>query len=255
MGGSRGIISQVTEPLFGDAGAGAAGKAAMSQQKMAMRNYAMVADLGQKATTAGLLQSDKAIAAADRNLARQEEMVKQIDPTILEASQQALKLLKGETAGFINPLNEQRNMQRQKLLQQLREQLGPGAETSSYGMKALQNFDMQTSQLTQERQLNALGAVNQTFGTYSGYGQQLGSTIGMLGDLGQQRAGFYTNQANLLNQASGAVQQTAGAQYTADVLRGQQSAAYGQQILGAGLSMLGSIGGGTGGAGGEKKTP
>ncbi len=194
-------------------------------------------------TTQGLLNYDKALGAQDRQISRQEEMVKQIDPTVLEASNQALKLLRGESSSTLAPIQNQRGQQRQKLLDTLRSQLGPGAETSTAGIQALTRFDSETNNLLSGQQQSALQGLGNTFNQFSGYGQQLNQSIGQYGQLTGARAGLQGNYASLLNSAANPLQQTAGAQFTADTLKGQQQYALGTQLLGAAV---------TGGAGALK---
>lgn len=215
--------------------ASAAGNAALAQQAQAQRTYKDVSALGQKATTAGLLSYEKDLQGADRNLARQEQLVSQIDPTILEASQQALKLLRGEQSKSLEPIQNQRSMQRQKLLNQLREQLGPGAETSTAGIQALTRFDAETNNLMSGQQQSALQLLGQTAGQFSAIRPDMVRNLSYSSQVGQIPTTLYNNQAALLQNASRPLQETAGAQYL-----GQTLAAQGQQNL---YNQL--IGGGT----------
>ena len=246
MGGDGGLLGGISQTLFGDSGAGAAQSAAEAQQRAAGANYNQIKSIGEQMTTQGLLNYDKALQASDRNLQRQEQMIAQIDPTVLEASKQALKLLKGESAPALAPAQQQRQMQRQQLLNTLREQLGPGAETSTAGIQALNRFDSETNSLLGQQQQSALQGINQTFNTFGSYSQQLNPLISQYADITNARAGLQSNYANLLNQASAPVQQTAGAQYTGAVLRGQQNAAFGQQLFGGALAAGGAYLGGLG---------
>jgi hypothetical protein len=237
MGGSGGggLLGGMTESLFGDGGAGAAGDAAMAQQRMANQAFKKVTSIADAATVSGLANFDKALASQEKNLARQEQMVSKIDPTIIEASQQALRLLRGESASTLKPLNDQRSMQRQKLVNSLREQLGPGAETSTAGIQALTRFDSETGQLTSGAQQQALSNVGNIFGQFSAGNPNIDASIGNFANLAQGRSGLQMQQANMYQQAYAPMLQTAGAQYTSDVMRGQQSSAFGQQLFGAAL--------------------
>lgn len=244
MGSSGGILGPVSNVLFGDGGAGAAQSAAMAQQGAAGRAYREARDIMAPVSTAALLTSDSAIKAQERGLARQEELIKQIDPAIIEASQQALKLLRGESSSALAPVERQRAQQRQTLLNSLREQLGPGAETSTAGMQALSRFDSETSNLTASQQQNALQGIGSIYGTLSNFKPSMGQEAGVLGNLASNRFGIAQNQASTLLGAQQGVIQNAGAQYTGAVLRGQQNAAFGQALIGgAGTALGGYLGG------------
>ena len=244
MGKGGGLIGGASEVLFGDGGAGAAHSAAMAQQATAQRAFRKVTSMADEATTQGLLTFDKALAAQERNLARSEEMLKQIDPTILEASQQALRLLRGEESGTLAPVKAQRDQQRQKLLNSLREQLGPGAETSTAGIQALTRFDAETNSLLSGQQQSALQNLGQTFGTFSSYAPKVGAEASALAGLGSARAGLQFDRANLYQQAYQPLIGSAGANYTRDALRGQQNMAFGQTLLGAAATLgAGYLGG------------
>lgn len=223
----------------------AAQNAAMAQQQAAREAFART----EAPTVAALSQFDTAIKSQERNLARQEQLISQIDPTILEASQQALKLLRGEESSALAPAKAQRDMQRQKLLSSLREQLGPGAETSTAGIQALTRFDAETNSLMAGAQQQALSNMGQTFGTFSSYKPNMGQEATTFGNLAQGRVGVAFDRERAAGQG---LQQTAGAQYTGQMVRAQgQMAQAGQmqqiggQLIGAGLG--GMMGGGGGG--------
>ena len=123
----------------------AAQAAAMAQQQAAQAAYDETAGIVNPATTAGLLAFDRDIKNQEKNLSRQEQLISQLDPTIIEASQQALRLLRGESSSTLAPIQAQRDQQRQKLMNSLRQQLGPGAESSTAGIQALTRFDAETN--------------------------------------------------------------------------------------------------------------
>jgi len=276
-GKSGGSIGGFGEMLFGDGGAGAAGSAAMAQQAFAERQLADTdtrvtqsltrsyaeGDRLNQFTVAGLTSLDKDISNQERNLARQEQLISQIDPTIIEASQQALKLLRGEQSSALNPLKNQRDQQRQRLLNSLREQLGPGAETSTAGIQALTKFDSETDSLfagAQQQALSNLGGVSSQFSAQrpdmfreimgrSQFGQnqyQLGANQAQFG-MGLAQMGF--QGAQLMNQAAAPAFQSQGSQFTTDTLRGQNAKAFGESLFKAGTSAA------IGGMGGAAKPP
>jgi hypothetical protein len=217
------------------AGAQAAG---MAQQEEARRQFGELAGMTKETTVAGLANYDKAIAAQERNLARQEQLIAQIDPTIMEASQQALRLMRGEQASTLGPLKQQRDAQRQQLVNTLREQLGPGAETSTAGIQALTRFDQETSGIFAGAQQQALQGLGQTFGAFSSYKPSMLQESRGLGALGGERAGLQMDRARVLAQAGQPMIQSAGAQFTGDVMRGQGQQAFGASMFGAGLQQI-----------------
>jgi hypothetical protein len=282
MGGAKGILPgtgkndsglttawNVFDPMGGqqrsaqdsaNAAADLAGRAAMDQQREARRSYMQTAGIVNQATVQGLASLDRDIANQERNLARQEKMISMIDPTILEASQQALRLLRGETSSTLAPMQQQRDQQRQKLLNQLREQLGPGAETSSAGMQALSRFDSESSQLFAGAQQQALGNLTGIAGQFSNMRPDMLRDITGLSGFGQAKTGLEYQRAGVLGGARQGLYNTAGAQYTGRLLGAQADQAGSNQMLNAGIqagmayftggsSLMGGMGGGQGGGG------
>jgi hypothetical protein len=161
-------------------------------------------------------QSPQQLAALERSYAAAQTQVDTdlrqlaaIDPAIMEASSQVLKLLQGGTAAVNDPVMKQRQSQRQQLLNSLRAQYGPGAESSSIGQKILQQFDMESNTMFQQNQMNSMGnlfgmATTRTQG--AGFGQMMG-VAGGYGDvqnrlLGAEQAG----SQGILQGMSGEVQ-------------------------------------------------
>lgn len=249
MGGGGGLVGGAVDAVFGDGGAGAAQDAAMAQQEQARRNYAEIKGITDRATTQGLLSFEKDLANQEKELGRQEQLISQIDPTILEASQQALKLLRGESSSSLKPLNDQRAMQRQKLVNQLREQLGPGAETSTAGMQALSRFDSETNQLTAGQQQGALQLLGNTASQFSGLRPNMNQTIGLRSAYGQGGTNLQFQQAGLLSGAMQPLTQTAGAEFTGEALRGQRNMGLMQMAIGGAAQYAGAGGGGGGNPG------
>lgn len=133
-------------------------------------------------------QSPQQLAALERSYSAAQTQVDTdlrqlaaIDPAIMEASKQALTLLQGGNAAVNDPAMRQRESQRQQLVSSLRAQYGPGAETSSIGQKALQQFDMQSSTMFQQNQQNTLGNMFNMATTRvqgAGFGQMMGAAEG-----------------------------------------------------------------------------
>lgn len=233
MGKKGGVFGGSAEFLMGDGGADAAQRAAMAQQGAAQTNYDRTASIVNPATTQALLQADKTLDLQSKNISRQEQLISQIDPTIMEASQQALKLLRGEDSSTLAPLKNSRNQQRQQLLNTLRAQLGPGAETSTAGMQALSKFDTESANVFAGAQQSSLNQMGQTAGQFNSTRPQMLNEIMGLDQISSNRAGLSFQQANLLSGAYQGVVNNSGAQYTADVMRGKQNAAFGSQMVGA----------------------
>ena len=187
---------------------------------------------------------DRANQSAKSALDREERLLAAIDPALMEASQQALKLLRGETAAVNNPLMEQRSSQRQQLVNSLRSQYGPGAESSSVGMRSLQQFDMDSNSMFQQ---NQQGSLAQLFGmgtTDLGARQQRG--IAGLQQVGQGYSAIQDRKLNArlnvgastlgaLSGTSQAMIQTAGAPNVSAALQGQAMSNFGNQIANVGL--------------------
>jgi hypothetical protein len=220
------------------------------EARRAYNTYKKQTDLS---TTQGLASFDRDIETQSKNLSRQEQLISQLDPTIIEASQQALKLLRGESSSTLAPIQNQRNMQRQKLLSQLREQLGPGAETSTAGIQALTRFDSETNNLMagqQQAALSNLGGLSAQFTSQRPDMMREGAYLSSLGqgktDLGfKQAQGLYT-AAQPLQQTAGWNQVSRAQQAALNTARtsawGDSSFKFGESFGGMGM---GSMGGGS----------
>jgi hypothetical protein len=262
--------------LWGDlSGANAAAKAAEkagnAQAAAAGAQQQLIMNEGQrlendvmnlaKATPQELAALDRSLSSATTALDREERLLAAIDPALMEASQQALSLLRGESAGINKPMTDMRNMQRQQLLNSLRSQYGPGAESTSIGQRVLQQFDMESNSMLAQNQQNSL---NQVFGiaTADAGGRARQSLAGLQG-VGQ---GYGAIQQRLLNARSNAgastlgalsgttqqMIQAAGAPYVGDVLRAQGQQGLFNTVLQGG--MMYASGGMSGAAGAAKPT-
>jgi hypothetical protein len=238
------------------ASASAAGNAARAQQSEAQRQYANLQNITDRATVSGIAAADKSIAAQDKNISRQEQLISQLDPTIIEASQQALRLLKGESASTLGPLKQQRDQARQKLVNSLREQLGPGAETSTAGIQALTRFDAETSNLFAGAQQAALSNLGNISSQFTSQRPDMLRELQGQHNFGQTQSSLLFNQANVLSGAGNNLINTAGANYVEGTLAGKGQAQLGGQIgqlggliMGQGLSGGGGFGSLFGGGG------
>jgi hypothetical protein len=224
----------------------AAGKAAQARESAAGRQQQLAIESAESPQELAALE--RSLGVQEKSLARQERLVQALDPAIIEASQQALQLLRGESAAALDPIKKQRDQDRQKLVNTLREQLGSGAETTSAGQQALQNFDFQTSQVLAGQQQQSL---SQLFQFGSSGGNQLASTAagfqniaGGFGNIASRRVGAVTGTGQ-------AVTQAAGSRFVRSQLQGQGTAQIGAGIT----SLAGTVGGAAfaGGFGKDKK--
>lgn len=230
----------------------AAGGAALAQQAEARAAFDEFSSGMRPATTQSLAQLDQSIAAQERNLARQEKLAEQIDPALLEASQQALQLLRGEESKSLAPVRRQRDMQRQKLLNSLREQLGPGAETSSAGIQALTSFDAETDNLLAGTQQSALGQLGNFAGQWKSIGDTQGA-IGGLAQLAQGRFGVQQSASEGLFRARQPLLGSAGAQFVGAQVRAQHQLSQANQFGQLGMMAAGAyLGGGLGALGAQQ---
>lgn len=101
----------------------------------------------------------------------QERYIQSFDPVFKQAGQQALQLLQGQESAVLSPLRRQRDVQREQLRGRLRQQLGPGFETSSAGAQALNQFDVQSQDLFTQAQASTLDR----FMNYSQQGLSVGN--------------------------------------------------------------------------------
>lgn len=237
------------------------GKAVTMAEGNVARTQDLLAPLLENANTPQALRAlNQSIETQSAQLDRQIKLFESIDPAIMEASQQVLQLLQGEDAAALDPVKKQRASQRQALVDRLREQMGPGAETSTAGIQALNQFDQQTNQIMSQTQQQSLG---QLFGIAQGGAQgrsALNQGASVLGNLGQQSIGNLfgavgaeqTARGGLLQAQmgrAGAATDTAGARFVGDQLRAQGEGAMAQQQYAANAGLLGAAVGGAATAG------
>jgi hypothetical protein len=138
--------------------------------------------------------SEQSLGQQRRQLGRQVEILEASNPELI-------KLIQGEASRTLAPVRAERDQQRQSLVNRLREQLGSGAETSTAGMQALNQFDMQTSSVLAQQQQSSIG---QLFGISQGFEGLAGANIGLgsniSGNFGQI-AGLFGNRASRISNA------------------------------------------------------
>ena len=179
---------------------------------------------------------DKAMAYQQQNIQRQQTLVDSIDPALLDAGKQMQQLLNGQSAPVIKNFLDQRNLQKQQMLDGLRQQMGPGAETSSMGQNMLMKFDQETANMQNSIQQQYLDKVSNLA---IGGGQTLSDVMGKasttLAGLGDQLGQIGLNQANILNGGTAAM--NASQQAVVNAAGGEQKA---NQLIGQGIQQAGS---------------
>lgn len=234
-----GVASLAAGLIGSHQSAQAAKGAANAQKDAAVGNASSIKKLGleamdlARATPQELAALDRAYTSAENALTREEKLISAIDPAIMEASKQALSLLRGGDSAAQAPIMQMRNAQRERLMASLRSQYGPGAEFSSIGQQALNQFDMETGLMQQQ----VLGNLFQ-MGT-TDVGGRLSRGIGTLQTVGQGYSGLQDRLVNTkmgtaaaLGGANQAVIQTAGAPFTGQALQGQGLASLGNNMMG-----------------------
>lgn len=264
----------------GNAAARAAGRAAMERQRVSKEEREIIMKEGRaqqeaamnlaEATPQELQAYERQLSASMDQIARREKMIEAIDPALLEASDQVLKLLRGEESGMTQAANAQRRRQRAELVDMLREQYGPGAETSSLGQQALQRFDEETNMLTQQQQQSSLAQVFGIASAAPGLTNMNNSLSALnqagmnFGSLQQRKLGTQMQTGgNLLSALSGTSQNiidSAGAQYMEPMIKAQNQQKFMGKLLeggiayatggGSSLAKMFAGGGGSGGGGG-----
>lgn len=239
--------------------ANAAARAGRAQESAANKQFQRFMDLTNRAFTESdspqeLQALTQSLQAGERDLARQEALARALDPAIIEAATQAVNLLKGQESSALAPLKSQRERQRQGLLNQLRQQLGPGAESSQAGLNALAKFDQQTSEILGSAQQQSLEQLLGSAGSLSSVSQQFGNAGARLGQIGQAfgdrargRASILGNAgASGLGQSSAQLVGSAGGRFAGQLARAQQMQGIGNDLFAVGSTL--GLGGLTGGA-------
>lgn len=236
----------------------AAKGAASAQERVAAQQLAFARESQRKAldlaqaTPQELRQLEFAIRNQEQAVQRQKRLLDAIDPALLEVGKQALNLLKGQEASALKPLKEQRQRERQQLIQSLRETLGPGAEATAAGRKALREFDLQTNQQLQSAQqgtlqsfLNLSRSVRPN--EFAGVNSALNIARG-LGNIQSRQINALTGTAGLVNQGFAAKRESAGARFVGGALQGETLQGIGSALM-SNFANIGKAFGKSGGTG------
>lgn len=193
-------------------------------------------------------QQQRYQAVQEASVQRDTQILGSLDPALVQAGQQAQKLMSGQNAAILAPMKQQQTYERNQLQQKLAAQLGPGWQTSSAGQAALQSFDMQSNLQTQQAQMSAFNNVSQ----FLNYGIQSSNAIN-----NTDRMGFETGsnmsaqtltamgniqkrQTEAITGTSKAMQDTAGGQFA-----GQAATASMISGIGSSVSQIGGMIGGS----------
>lgn len=173
-----------------------------------------------------LAQLNRMIEVNDKEIERKQRLIDSADPALIEAGKQAKQLLQGEEAKTLDPIRRQREKDRIRLTEMLRDRYGTGAEESTAGANALAEFDAQTSAVLAQAQDAALGRL---LGVAQGISSQgLSSEIANAGTI----AGVF---GNIANRQVGAITGTPLAQYASAPHVGR--AMFGQNLANLGSSI------------------
>ena len=248
MGGVIGEITGANKQA-----ARAAGRAGRAAEQQSAANLADAKESRAGAVSAAtgsaeeIRQFEAGLKNQEANIGREEALLGSIDPTLIEASTQALKLLRGEESSTLDPVRKNRERQRKQLLDSLREQFGPGAESSSAGQQALNNFDAETSNVLGQAQQSSL---SQLFGATSSLlpsvsnsrGMAAGRLQGALGDRQGRISNAFLGGSQLVGQAGQGAAQTAGGRFAGDQARAAQIQGIGSDIFSGALAAGGASG-------------
>jgi hypothetical protein len=180
-----------------------------------------------------LAQLNRGIALNEAEIARKEKLLASSDPAIIEAGQQALKLLRGEEAKTLAPLKSNIAKQESALREKLMAQLGPGYENTTAGIQALNAFNEQANNALSAAQQNSLGQL-------LGVAQDSSARYGMESNA-KTAGGLASLFGNINNRRisaiTGAPITNAGAPFVADIA----GAAANQQFVGNAIKIGGIV--------------
>ncbi len=253
---------------FGGKAGNAARKAAEEQQYQALVQYNRVMAsrreaVGMVMTPAAMVAHDQALQTQERNVQRQETLVKSLDPMLIDAGKQAKSILDGKSAPVLQNIKDQRSAQRNQMMDNLRSRLGPGAETSSAGMQSMQKFDLDTASMLDGAQQQYLDKVsNISINGAATVGDSLNRVNATLSQINTQgpeveAARIMAGYAPAEAQAGQGMVNAAGREQMGEVLKAQSSQQFMGQMLQLGGAAIGAMGDkkDTGGGGGDKNKP
>ena len=174
-----------------------------------------------------LAQLSRATSLNDADVARKKRILDSSDPAMIELGHQTLAMLRGEKeVGTNSVLRHQIDQNREKLKANLQAKYGPGWESTSAGMQAMNNFEQQAGDSLQMNQQNTLNSYLNYTNQFSREGQQQG--ISNASSLASQYGNIQSRVANAAIGTGSNMVSNAGNQYL------------GGQLMG---SMVGQVGG------------
>ena len=206
-----------------------------------------------------LEQINRAIQLNEQDIARKQKLIDSADPALIEAGQQALNLLEGEEAKTLDPIRRNRAEQKEKLKDRLRNQLGSGFETTTAGAQALNQYDLQTSDILAQEQSRTLGqllgvAQNTANSFRVTPNVQMAGTLAQLAGRPADRA--LTALTSISRIPGQSTIQYQGAPFVGQALQGQMVSNTGKTLTNIGASYFGGGGSfGGGGGGGQTSEP
>lgn len=203
-----------------------------------------------------LAQLNRSIALNEADITRKQKLLDSSDPALIEAGEQALKLLKGEEAKTLGPLKAQFDQQESELRSKLAAQLGPGYENTTAGIQALEAFNQQKNSVYANAQQNALGALlGVAQNTSANYGTQ--QNLQNSGTLAQL---FGNIQGRKINALTGSPITNAGAGFVGDLMSARENTKWVNRayeaaaaVASGGTSLLATGAPGSSGTGGGSK--
>ena len=174
---------------------------------------------------------NRQIQIASASYDRDKQIIEAVDPALIEAGRQAFQLLQGKEAAALSPIRSQRDRDRAKLEDTLRNQMGAGFAQTTAGQQALQRFDSDTEMLLQNAQQNTFGqligvaqnarsqATASTLGNQQLAGDLAKSYGESLGNIQKRQMQAATNVANAYVGTS--LTPYAGAAYAGDLYKSQ----------------------------------
>jgi hypothetical protein len=113
-----------------------------------------------------------ALSASMSSIQTQQTQLNAMSPDVQQAGTDLYNLLSGQSSSVLAPMQQQINLQRSQMQNQLESQLGPGWATSSAGINAMMQFNMQSATTLQNAQQSAINNVASTYGSLAGIQSQ-----------------------------------------------------------------------------------
>lgn len=159
--------------------AGAAGYAEANEQRnMAQRGSKEVIAAAQlqpgEIQSINQILADKqtALDTTTASLSKMQAQVDAMDPQVKAAGKNLYDLMSGKAAEMLGPIQAQIDLQRKQMMSNLSSQMGPGFMSSTAGLQAMTNFDIQTSSLVAQTQFQAISQASNVYSSTAGMQQQ-----------------------------------------------------------------------------------